>query len=377
MVQDPGSDADPTRFDPTTGSSHTTDRHGWNRDLTKIKTRKFKSQGPLGPTFDRPINDDPVQYFLSFFPINLFVQVQTFCNKNPKLDPKTTVQEIKAWFGIRMLQGVHPNTNAEDDWSVHPGLRNNLVSSTMTRGRFYLLSEVLACSDPATGPQHIRDKKDRFMWMKAHPLYPLQIIWDTVSDNCLQNYNPQRELSLDEAMIKYKSTKANIKRFFMPLTCKPTKMGFKIYAVSEARSGYLLHMKVHSESGLKMKDLSLRMMQPFLGRYHRLFCDRLYTSVALAKELLDQKTYLCGAVKRSSKGLPDDFNTKEGINPSKHRQISLMSKSPRGTMYSRQQGQLTVVLWRDTKVVSLLSTCHQGYRDRAIHQLTRNIKDKG
>ena len=161
----------------------------------------------------------------------------------------------------------------------------------------------------------------------------------------------------------------------MPL--KPTKMGFKIYAVCKARSGYLLHIKVHSESGLKMKDLSLRMMQPFLGWYHRLFCDRLYTSVALAKELLDQKTYLCGAVKRSSKGLPDDFNTKKGINPSKHRQISLMSKSPRGTMYSRQQGQLTVVLWRDTKVVSLLSTCHQGYRDRAIHQLTRNIKDKG
>ena len=74
---------------------------------------------------------------------------------------------------------------------------------------------------------------------------------------------------------------------------------------------------------------------------------------------------------------PEDYKSKEGINPTKHRQISLMSKSPRGIMNSRQQGQLKVALWWDTKVVSLLSTCHQGYRDRAIHQLTRNIKNKG
>ena len=46
-----------------------------------------------------------------------------------------------------------------------------------------------------------------------------------------------------------------------------------------------------------------------------------------------------------------------------HRQIQQMHKMPRGTIFSRQQGQMMMVLWRDTKVVSLLSTCHQGYRD--------------
>ena len=46
-------------------------------------------------------------------------------------------------------------------------------------------------------------------------------------------------------------------------------------------------------------------------------------------------------------------------------------------MYARQKGQMTMVLWRDTKVVSLLSTCHQGYRDRATDFISRNIKERG
>uniref|UniRef100_A0A0E9VRU9 Uncharacterized protein n=1 Tax=Anguilla anguilla TaxID=7936 RepID=A0A0E9VRU9_ANGAN len=35
--------------------------------------------------------------------------------------------------------------------------------------------------------------------------------------------------------------------------------------------------------------------------------------------------------------------------------MQMMSKTPRGTIYTRQQGQLTMVLWHDTKnsVISL------------------------
>ena len=80
----------------------------------------------------------------------------------------------------------------------------------------------------------------------------------------------------------------------MPL--KPVKMGFKIYAVCESASGYLHNMMVYSESGQNMQAISMKMMQPFLDCYHELYCDKLYTSVSLATELLERKTYICGAV---------------------------------------------------------------------------------
>ena len=178
--------------------------------------------------------------------------------------------------------------------------------------------------------------------------------------NYLANWNPAKQL---------------VKRFFMPL--KPVKMGFKIYAVCEPASGYLLNMVVHSESGQKMKAISMQMMQPFLDCYHELYCDKLYTSVALATELLERKTYICGAVKRSSKGLPDDFSVNLRINPTSHKKVLELKKAPRGAMYSWQKDKLTAVLWKDTKVVSLLSSCHHGYRDKTSDFLQRNIKGQG
>ena len=62
-----------------------------------------------------------------------------------------------------------------------------------------------------------------------------------------------------------------------------------------------------------MKDITMEVMAPFLGKYHQVFTDKLYTSVATATELLKKKTYMTGAVKSNSKGLPKDFKTDRQI----------------------------------------------------------------
>ena len=80
----------------------------------------------------------------------------------------------------------------------------------MTRGRFDLLTQLLACSNPAKGLNKIKGKMvviKGYFFKKNHPLYPIQYIWDTVASACFKNYNPKKELSLDEAMVKYKGQK--------------------------------------------------------------------------------------------------------------------------------------------------------------------------
>ncbi|XP_038079307.1 piggyBac transposable element-derived protein 4-like [Patiria miniata] len=376
---DPASDDDPIEPGHYQQPQYRKDRRGWTRELTTIPVHEFEGRKPYGPAFERPEDDDPLKYFLKFFPLDLFKKMARWTNinggANPRFGKKTTPEEVKAWFGIRMIQGVHSNSNADDDWSTRDSLMNPKIKRTMMKNRFSMLSEVLACANPFKGPQQIRDKQNRNLYMKNHPLYRLQHIWDTVNKLCLDNYNPCKELTLDEATTKYKGGKSGVKRFFLPL--KPGRIGFKIHAICDPNTGYTLHMMVHSESNKNMKDVVMKTMDPFVGRYHQLYCSKSYTSPGLASELLEKRTYMCGAVRRVSKGLPDDFSTNPVVNPTRYRHMEMMAKTPRGTIYSRQKGQQTVVLWRDTKILTFLSTCHQGFRNQATDFLPRNIREKG
>ncbi|XP_038057493.1 piggyBac transposable element-derived protein 5-like [Patiria miniata] len=350
-----------------TPQKHSTDRHGWTRSLKDVPVHEFQGRQPYGPTIERPGDDNPLAYFLSFFPMTLFSKMARYTNivgeHHASFKP-TTQAEIKAWIGIRMIQGVHTNVNNEDDWSTHPGLRNQMVASTMTRGRFNLIAEHLTCTNPGKMTKKADGKRD------SDPLAPVKLIWNTVNDACKANYNPRRELCLDEV-----SLKANTRREFFPQL--RVDVGTDIYAVCEASSGYLLHMLLHSEVGRKRHKLPLQMMQPFLGRYHQLYCGTQYTSTMLAKDLLVNQTYLCGAVALSSKGLPDDVNNRQRSAIGKDRLMETMLLSPRGTSVAWQQGQMTLVLWRDVKVMSLLSTCHQGYRNQLTDFFTRTIRETG
>ena len=131
----PGTDDDP---DPPSQDEpfYPADRFGWSRKLKKNHVHKFRGKIPQGPTMDRPENDMPLLYFLAFFPIMLFRKIARYTNiagrGNPRFTKLTTPEEIKAWVGIRMVQGVHRNTNYDDDWSTDPSLRNARVAATLS-----------------------------------------------------------------------------------------------------------------------------------------------------------------------------------------------------------------------------------------------------
>ena len=206
--------------------------------------------------------------------------------------------------------------------------------------------------------------------MRNKPLYPLQPLWDSVVARCHSGFNMGRQLAIDEAMVQYSGFKAKVRKFFMPL--KPIRAGFKIYAITDSATGYIYNFIVHPYKGgkpAKMTDIAMEVVEPHI------FTDKLYTAVELARRLLSKKTYLTGAVKSTSKGLPTDFSSSQQKNPHHHQKMKRLNKMARGTFYSRQNGQITCVLWKDSRVMPLLSTAHQGYRYRIQDTLSRKVQD--
>ncbi|XP_072021767.1 LOW QUALITY PROTEIN: piggyBac transposable element-derived protein 4-like [Amphiura filiformis] len=245
----------------------------------------------------------------------------------------------------------------------------------MTKTRFERISQCLACQVPDESPDNIEDKSHRYC-SKAHPLFHIQNVWDEVNRNCLRRFNPASDLALDEAMVKYKGFLAWCKKFFMPL--KPIRAGFKLYAICESASGYMCNFMIHPTSptntAVTMKEIVMEVTSPYLDVFHRFYTDKLYTSVAVAEELLQKKTYITGAVKSNSKGLP--LALSNSVKNPDHKTIAAMAKADRGLFYGRQKGQLTCVIWKDSKVVQFLSTAHQLY-GQPSDTLTRKVKEAG
>ena len=154
-----------------------------------------------------------------------------------------------------------------------------------------------------------------------------------------------------------------------------------MYVLAESQKGYTLNFICHphgvhtDKKKNKMAAITMLVSDPKLDLFHHIFTDRLYTLVEVARQLLARNTYLTGAEKTNSKGLPRELLTSSTKNPQHHKKIQKMSTGPRGTFYIRQNGQLTCTVWKDSKVMMPLSSAHQLHR--SSHTMVRKVKDDG
>ncbi|KAK4324439.1 hypothetical protein Pmani_004925 [Petrolisthes manimaculis] len=115
--------------------------------------------------------------------------------------------------------------------------------------------------------------------------------------------------------------------------------------------------------GLGATDsLTARLMTPLFDLGMTLYCDNFYTSIPLAEYLLTQKTYLCGTVRTSRKGLPHEVTK---------------AKIKKGEVVSLQNNNgVKVFHWKDKRSVFTLSTVPE-HDDTLIPtgKTTRNGED--
>jgi hypothetical protein len=152
-------------------------------------------------------------------------------------------------------------------------------------------------------------------------------------------YSPKQELSLDEAVIPWRGRLAF--RTYYP--GKKSKYGLLVRMVCEAVSGYICNMEIYTAESKKLQDMVLSLLDRNLGHNHHLYQDNFYNSVKLA-ETLDRNVRFCGTM-RANRGISRHLEG-EG----KHLN--------RGQSAFRRKGDVMVQVWKDKRLVHMISTIH-------------------
>ena len=184
-----------------------------------------------------------------------------------------------------------------DYWSTSELFHYFPVASRIPRKRFLELSRFLHFADNATISSRGEPGYDRLA--KVRPVI------ETLRESFLSSYNPHRENSIDEAMVKFKG-RSTLKQY-MPK--RPIKRGFKVWVRADSHNGYISDLDVYTgrddstETNLGAKVVK-KLSQPLIrGNYH-LYFDNFFSSVALFEDLVEDGIYACGTFRKDRKGLP-------------------------------------------------------------------------
>ena len=97
----------------------------------------------------------------------------------------------------------------------------------------------------------------------------------------------------------------------------------------------------------------LRLLEGLEGRGHHVYMDNFYSSPSLYKDLKDKGIGACGIVRLNRKGMPNEWTCKNSkVDTLK---IGDVRKNVLGKKY-----KLTALQWRDKRVITMISTIHDG-----------------
>ena len=118
-------------------------------------------------------------------------------------------------------------------------------------------------------------------------LFKKRKLLDLLVPRLSEVYNPERNLAVDETLVKFKG-KIYFPHFF---SITPARFGIKCFTPAESSSGYVLVSKIYTGKGqgVQGKDLGRRvvidLMEKFLDKGYVLFVANYYSSVPLFQEL--------------------------------------------------------------------------------------------
>ncbi|XP_008189828.1 piggyBac transposable element-derived protein 4-like [Acyrthosiphon pisum] len=156
-------------------------------------------------------------------------------------------------------------------------------------------------------------------------------------------------------------TGRNSNKQYMPK--KPIKRGFKIWCLVD-KHGYLWNFEIYSgKVGDRVENqLGARVVkqlsQPLQNKNHLLFFDNYFTNYPLMTYLKSKNIHACGTINLTRKYLP---------NFKKDKDLKLGEYD-----WFVDQGDVSIVKWRDKRIVSLLSNFHNPEDVTAVQRRSKD-----
>ena len=204
------------------------------RKLAREKALKVSLQSGLyltfrgieGPSRDvNPGDSSAMDYLLLLWPSSLCaLESNRYALQRGLANWRnTSPSEVWTFLGIIVRMGIRRLPHIKNYWSKDCFLGVPSMNQYMSLSRFWSLWRNLHLVDNSSVPAN-----SGLSWK-------IQPVLDTLSDAFVKCYSPGQELSVDEAMVKYKGHVGGT--VVMPK--KPVKKGFKIWCCSCACCGYL------------------------------------------------------------------------------------------------------------------------------------------
>lgn len=174
-------------------------------------------------------------------------------------------------------------------------------------------------------------------------MHRIRFVTDFFNDKMRSVYYPQKELSLDEAMVLWRGRL----RFRQYIKGKRHKYGIKLYTLTEHQG---LILKFHVYAGAEDNEVGgkghtekvvLHLLREKLGKGHAVYMDNFYNSFSLASKLLAEKTFCTGTLRLDRKLVPAEVKS------------TVLRK---GETIARYGESVMVAKWKDKRVVTYLST---------------------
>ena len=278
----------------------------WSAPGATPPVQQFSSH--VGPSTTIP--ECPLNAFLLTFTPDLIALIVRESNDYAKevmgeekyatWEPITEL-ELRAYLGFSIIMAIAHVPAIDDYWKRDPVLRYAPVSDRISRDRFRDISRYLHFTNNSTLVPRGSLGHDR--------LGKIRPILTYLCQRFSSLYDPPRELSVDEAMIKFQG-RSSLKQY-MPK--KPIKRGIKVWVLADSANGYFSRLEVYSGKQTERveKGLGARVVRSlsadFQGKFHHVVFDNYFTDYNLLEDMLEVGLYGCGTARKDRRGFPEEL----------------------------------------------------------------------
>ena len=192
----------------------------------------------------------------------------------------------------------------------------------------------------------------------------VQPIIDILLEGFAALVEPDKHISIDEAMIKFKG-RSTLKQY---LPKKPVKRGIKVWMRADATLGYVSAFKVYTskKSGSVEKGLGANVVKCLTnslnGSHRHVYFNNYFTGVDLLLDLYRSGLHGCGTLRSDRKGFPTELKPL----------LAKKGSQERGQSKVCQVGNLTLSIWQDNNPAVALATNADPTNDIAVNRKQKN-----